>query len=716
MKAERYVLVCLVLALSLLAQAGLSARADEQAGAVLTLSNDAYRLEVDPVTLSLHLMEKDTDQVFIGGAEADQVSGNAAWKGFLSSTLSIEYTQDNSNSPTRVDVQSAATEITREDDPSCLAFTVDFTELGERLRVVISLHEDGLSITVPGDSIEEYGNSQLCGVYLLPCFGATRLNEEGGYIFVPEAAGAIIEFTDGKGMGNTPYAKRIYGDNVGVDRSVSSKLNRPAEQITMPVYGMAYTDRQRAYLAVVQEGEMACELLAYPAGVITEYNWVGAHFVLRESYIRQTTRTMGLPARETNAYLRDMSVRFYMLRDEEASYAGMARRYRAILEEETALKTVSTSYRPRIDILGAEAERFLLWDQLVPMTDIDEAEAILTEANEKGLTPPLVNYRGWVSGGLSRALGSGSVSLERQLGSLSALSGLKKQVEEAGGAFSLEFDPVQANPNRMYNMRLDIVRSIGQTVAQVPTGKELYPNMYYLTPRRSGEILKDYKRTYEKSFPGMTVATLPDTLYSYYSAGQNYTRGDTEEAYEEVLASLEGMSLALKNPLAVYFRYMDAYLDMPLNCTSYAFISAEVPFLPMVLSGHVPYYSAWNNFDSNQRRQVLKLVEYGAFPAYLITSRPVQKLVNTNSSDVFTAQWQVIMDTVLSTDGELSALFSSIGERSMTDHAIPQKGVAVVSWGDDLKVIVNYNEGPVEVLGLRVDGMAYSIVEGGDGR
>ena len=133
-------------------------------------------------------------------------------------------------------------------------------------------------------------------------------------------------------MGNTPYIKRIYGANVGVDRSTSSRLNRPAEEITLPIYGMAYSEEGAAFLAVAEMGEEAAEMLAYPGGVITEYNWAAVHFILRESYIRQTTRTMGLPARETNAYCRDMKVRFYFLQGEEASYAGMARKYRQVLE------------------------------------------------------------------------------------------------------------------------------------------------------------------------------------------------------------------------------------------------------------------------------------------------------------------------------------------------------------------------------------------------
>ena len=678
-----------------------------------TVENEGYALTIDGETMALTMLDKASGKLYASGADPDSVSGNAAWKGFLSSSFSIDYVSGTSTSAQRADVCTGEAQLAMEKLENGADFTVDFPSLGQKMKVEIRLEADGLSILVPGDAIQEYGETQLCGLYLLPCFGAARLNEQAGYMLIPEAAGAIIAFSDGKGMGNTPYIKRIYGANVGVDRSTSSRLNRPAEEITLPIYGMAYSEEGAAFLAVAEMGEEAAEMLAYPGGVITEYNWAAVHFILRESYIRQTTRTMGLPARETNAYCRDMKVRFYFLQGEEASYAGMARKYRQVLEAQNALQNADTSYRPRLDFLGAETEKFLLWDQLVPMTTVNQAREILQDALSRGLTPPLINYRGWQSGGLSKNYGSGAVGLEGRLGSMKDLAALRNETQAAGGAFFLETDPVLANPGHMYNMRLDIVRSIGQTVAEIPTGKELYPSMYYLTPRRTAEILADYQKTHQADFSGITLATLSNTLFSYYSAGRNYTRGEALESAREAMGRLGDMKLALKNPLAAYYPYMAAYLDLPLNCTSYSFITAEVPFLPLVLSGHVPCFGNYNNFDSNQQRQLLKLIEYGANPSFLITAEEVQKLMNTNSSDVFTAQWDVMADTVLKTDEEIRALRAQIGDRVMTDHTLLSPGVAQVRYGDDVFLLVNYGDQPCTVNGTQVEPLSYALVKGG---
>ncbi|MBE5786158.1 MAG: hypothetical protein E7324_01305 [Clostridiales bacterium] len=697
-----------------------------------TVENDALILSIDTENLALTLTHKETGHGLPGQVSTAGISSKE-WKGLLGNVFALDVSSGTSTSTKRVDFTNAPYEMRLEKLENGVDAYVDFTQHCQRIRLEIRLEADGISITAPADGFEEYTiedeagqvvneGTSLCGLYLLPAFGATELDTHAGYIFVPEAAGAIINFSDGEGVGTTPFAKRLYGGNVGVDNAVvnvstsayvNTNLSRPAEMVTMPVFGMAYTDLGLGWLGLVEKGDEAAEIKAYPGGVITKYNWTGAYFVIREEYIRQTTRSMGLRARETNGNIRDMKVRFYLLSGEDANYVGMAKKYRAILEAQGALKNADTAYRPRIEFLGAENEKFLLWDQLVIMTGIGHARDILEDARQAGMSAPLAVYRGWQTGGLSQSLGSGSVALEKALGSREELAALQQQIVQDGGVFLMEMDPVMAHTERTYNMRLDIVRSIGQTIAQVYVGGERYANFYYLTPPRSAEIMKDYAQQYRADFRGLSLATLPSTLFSYYSAGSNYTRGQTLDMYCSALESMEGMTLALQNPLAAYFPYMDIYLDMPLGTTSYSFLSAEVPFLPLVLSGHVPYYGPWNNFDSNQQRQLLKMVEYGAYPSYLITQEDVQKLAYTNSSNVFSASWDVMKDIVLAADEKIADLWAAIGDRQMKNHQLLSDEAVLVTWGDDVQVLVNYGSRPFQYEGLQVGPLDYLVMKGG---
>ena len=679
----------------------------------IVVENDQLMLTIDDQSLVFTVTDKATGAVLNSNVDTSKSKLGSQWVGFMESTLVIDVTSGTATAATRVDPVTAGATTAVTPVENGLDVVVDFTEQGQRITLQIRLEGDSLSMTVPADGIEEYGETSIAGLYLAPCLGATYLAETEGYILIPEASGAIINFSDGKNSDNTPFNKRIYGTNIGVDNILNTELNRPAEQITLPVYGLTHTAEGIGYLAVVEAGDATAEILAYPAGVITDYNWVSSRFTMREEYIMQTTRTEGLRSRESKANMRDLTVRFYFLTGEEATYAGMARRYRSLLEERGQLKQTDVAYRPRIDFLGAEAEKFLLWDTLVPMTTIDQVSSIVDAYLAEGLTPPLAIYRGWMGGGLSKNYGSGNISLESALGSEKDLMALQNKINAAGGQLLLEIDPVQANTGRLYNMRLDIVRTIGQTVKEIWTGKDLYPTFYYLTPSRTAEILRSYQERYQGSFSGISVMTLPNTLYSYYSAGKTYSREATEAQYSAALAQLDGMTVALENPIAPYFGNMDIYLDLRLEGTAYSFISAEVPFLPLVLSGDVPYYSTWTNFDANQQKLMLKLVEYGAYPSFIVTGEDVQKLTETNSNDMYRAKWDVMQETVLTMDAGLNALHAKLAGSRMVDHQVPAEDVAVVTWSNGVRIVVNYTAKDYVFEGQTVPARSYLVVEGG---
>ena len=693
---------------------------------VHTVENETLLLTIDDETLYMTVTDKATGKSFASSIEpgTGKLSG---WKAFVVSPLVLDVVDGKSVNTKQQSLlgNEKTIDLTLLDNGADVL--VDFTALGVRVKLQIRLEADSIAVTLPKDGLEEYPvskgvdkktgeetftDTRVCGVYLLPCFGATKLDEKAGYMLVPEAAGALIEFSDGEGVGSTPFSKRIYGANIGVDKSIMTELNRSAEQITLPVYGMAYTDDQLGYLAVVENGSEAAEIMAYPGGVITDYNWAAAHFTLREQYIAQTTRTLGLNSRESTPYMRDMTVRFYILSGENASYSGMAQRYRAALLEKGELNTADTSYRPRLDFLGAESVQFLLWNSVEKMTSVAQMDEILEACDESGIDDPLVIYRGWQPGGLTWALGSGSTKLEGKLGSEGALIELARKIREGGGKFMLEIDPVQANPDRLYNMRVDVVRTIGQTIAQYQTGKELYPNLYYLTPSRSAEIISALAEKWGEHVDGLAIVKLPNTLYSYYSRGGNHTRGETMASYQELLANTD-TPLALENPLSGYLAQTDVYLDLPLDTTSYSFLSAEVPFLPMVLSGSIPYYSSWLNFESNQQKALLKLVEYGAYPSWLLTGEDVQPLIHTNSSDVFSAQWDVLLPAMTDINAKLQALHEVIDGSAIVKHELLSADVARVTYANGTTVYVNYSKKDFAADGVTIPALNY-LVEGGD--
>ncbi len=700
---------CIVLLLMVLLCLPVLAGAD-----TWTVENENYLLAIDSQTMQLEITNKATGKAMRSYTDTTLSKMNKKWQGFLASTVAIEVAKGSSANTERLDIQSENAKVTMTAVENGADFLVDFEKKGQRLQVQIRLLEDGLSVTVPGDSIEEYGETSLCGVYILPAFGATFQKEHEGYMLIPEASGAIINLSDGVGMGNTPYTKKFFGSNVGVDRTTTTELNRPAQDALLPVYGMAYTDTQQGYLAIVTKGADSAEMNAYPGGVITDYNWLGTRFILRENYIYQVSRASGLTSREAEANLRDMQVCFHLLDGEDATYSGMAARYRQYLTEEGRMPEGDTAYRPRIAFLGAESQEFLLWDQLVPMTSFQEAKDILTNLCGRGLTPPMVVYSGWQKGGLTQQYGSGAVKAEGKLGGNGGLEELQSAVKDLGGLFLLEQDPVLANPERTYNTRFDVVRTLGRVVAQVDTGMDRYPRLYYLTPARSRELLMDHQEAWSDAIPGLAVNTLPKVLFSCYLDGGRKVRTWTQQQYQDILAELDRMSLALQQPMVEYWTSMDYYLDLPLDTTSYSFITAEVPFLPLILNGSVAYWAPYANDEANVEEKLLKTLEYGAYPSWMLTANDVKDLSETNMCDLFCAKWDVLDDAILERDAELRGMYEQLRGSRMVKHEVLSETLRLVTYDTGLQLALNYGEQACVHQGTTIDPMSYVLLGGGE--
>jgi len=107
------------------------------------------------------------------------------------------------------------------------------------------------------------------------------------------------------------------------------------------------------------------------------------------------------------------------------------------------------------------------------------------------------------------------------------------------------------------------------------------------------------------------------------------------------------------------------------------------------------------------------MLEYGAYPSPIVSGEDVQALINTNSSDIFTAKYSVMKESILDIDSTLRALHDEIGSSLMINHEIPARDVAVVTYENGAKVIVNYRRSAYEYEGNTIDGQSWLVVKGG---
>jgi hypothetical protein len=259
------------------------------------------------------------------------------------------------------------------------------------------------------------------------------------------------------------------------------------------------------------------------------------------------------------------------------------------------------------------------------------------------------------------------------------------------------------------------MKRVDKRVFEEDTYKDVFESFQYILPTQSGKNVNNLAKSMAKK--GITNMALTGTTYnlsSYTYSGKYYTRTDSKKAYDSQMETLsETMTLALEQPSAYQWKYMSAFLDMPVGTSSYVYEDEEVPFLSMALRGVVPMYSDYVNFEANKEEFFLNLVDMGIYPSFYITKEDSSKLIYTNSNDIYSSKYDVYRDTIISYDEQLKQINEEIGEGYIInrEYLDDKKEVVKVTYDNGKAVYVNYSEDSVTVDGVNLDGLSYKVGE-----
>lgn len=321
----------------------------------------------------------------------------------LQSLLILEYFDPVSNVTDSVGsyagaVQRGGVEIRAMADGIRIAF--DFTGLKIRLAMDVVLEEGAFLVTVPTDSIEEYGPNYLSGIQMLPSLGAGFADEEG-WLFVPDGSGAVAHFNNGR-SGAAAYSAEVYGKDTNQSVVRQTEIT---QSIRLPVFGIKKQDG--ALFGVITQSDGNALISASVSGKKSMFNTVNPQFVLRRVDQYDMGQSTG-QSRMVNLYSTaalsktPMQVRYTLLDGEKASLGGMAETCRAYYESLGLLHSAIEGAPPvYIDLLGAVFKKVpvagIPADSELPVTGFSEAAALLDGLRRAGLERPVVRYENWNS-------------------------------------------------------------------------------------------------------------------------------------------------------------------------------------------------------------------------------------------------------------------------------------------------------------------------------
>lgn len=595
------------------------------------------------------------------------------------------------------------------------------------IAVDYSLDGDDLVVHIDTATIEANDDFPLRNIKFLPYFFATK--EEGGYLFIPDGSGAILDL-DSKKTKETAFSMRYLGGDIINDSMAFTTIKG---SLNAPVYGI-YKEGH-AMLGIIEEGAQAATLITNLKGSMEKNPYGNAYlsFAIREDKLVQNfssaMENFTLKKENLDYFGGNITVRYKFLTGEEANYSGMARAYKKYLvDREMLAKNEAEENAPLfVEFVGCvDSKEYFLgipYDGTRTITTFDEAKKVLEDLNNSGVKNVIVDYVGLANGGmLQRACTS--VDIESQLGGKSGLKKLNNYAESIGYKIFPDFQLQTVNTDKGLSKNkkaFDISGTVAQIYEFDTVTREIDKENKYPTYIVSPTYIEKYIDKFSKSYSKLKIKNLAsEDFYTFiaqtYKKGENVSMATAAKAYDNSLMLLAGKyDLMLKNPVYKGWEVASYVDDIPYTGTEMRVLDTYIPFTEMVLSGNITYSNENINKNSyDMRNEFLKTMEYGSALKFRIIGTKTKNLYDTKASNIFLAEYDEISDQIKEMYKEYEEYYKYVKGATLTNHELIVKDGSVVktTWSNGVTMYFNYSDTSFETDGILIKPMEYYIRKG----
>lgn len=538
------------------------------------------------------------------------------------------------------------------------------------VAIQYELTEQGLSVTIPSNSITAVGKNEVVYIDLLEYFTAAP-NTEEGYTIIPDGSGSILNHNNGK-TSCFLYNKRLYTTDLSMSEEV---MKAQTYDIMLPMYAVVNQTSQTGVIADVTEGAAQMELYADISGRGAEkYNKHYFRIHYRES---QTVKVSSVsqPIEKYNyAFMNnDISIDFRFLdRDVvKDGYSGVAREYRDLLIERYNMqdkKDLTEDLVIDIDVLGGYDFKNnifgIVYKDKDTLTTFDQLKEMIEDIEKTQFTNINIFYKGWRKQGLVDYTFK-NIDVYKDLGDLNTL----KNIESMEGVtvypyvnFGVVNKYQESFGANHYNTR----NVIGEIITVYPY--DLQSNMWNKKAQKINIISPRYYQAFAQSLAdsyatvfklkqdGQILSNISlDSLGSVLTGDyrKNKEMFKINAVYEQI-NSLEMIKNAgitninLYRPYDFAFPYVSNAKEIPFSSTKYQILDYSIPFYQLVVNGLFDYSgeSINANSEDGMATHILRLLETGANASFTFTYEGSEVLLTTDYNEYYYTEYSKWLEDV----------------------------------------------------------------------
>lgn len=597
------------------------------------------------------------------------------------------------------------------------------------IAIEYALTENGLQISIPGNSIVESEETPITTVDLLPYFTAADVNTEG-YTIIPDGSGALLNHNNGNYM-YPSYSKRVYTTDLTTIPEVKAT---EAKDIMFPMFAVVNTNVKSGLIVECEQGGAQLKLNADISGRSGSlYNTQSFTIYLREMkyvYIGPSYARKELAKWTTNKVEEDIIFNAVVLEEEELNYSAVAKRYRNILIDRYDLEENDTTDHTVLDLDVIGAYDFknnfagIPYNDKGTLTTFEQLDVMLDTYLKLGIRDINVFYLGWRDSGLLNKTFK-NLKINSKLGNKKELLDLIEKYERNVDIYPyLSFGLVNKYQESFGHLHYTTRSVDGKYVIAYPYdlnsnlfNKKASP-MYAISPSYYQVFMNQLVKNYNKKLgiESISLDYLGSKLSGDYKKDAEVFKEQAIEEQIKVLEYAQNNGITNMNLYAPYqyaFKYTDNAKEIPYETTKYEILDNSIPFYQLVVSGLFDYSGEVINANSEKGLQehIMRIMETGSNIAFAFTYDSSSELLNTDYNTYFYTTYTEWLSDVEEVYDVIDG--SGISRCELVEHEVLGENIYRVTYKNNIETIVillNYTRVSVNVDGYIVEPKSYKII------
>ena len=129
---------------------------------------------------------------------------------------------------------------------------------------------------------------------------------------------------------------------------------------------------------------------------------------------------------------------------------------------------------------------------------------------------------------------------------------------------------------------------------------------------------------------------------------------------------------------------------MPATTSQNNLFDEDIPFVQMVLHGHIAYSGGAMNKESDPDKALLQRIETGSDLRYTLTANPFDELYQNTFDELYNSNYAQNKERITEQYAVLRQALNGLADQAMVAHESLGEQVKVTTYADGTRIYVNY--------------------------